>query len=147
MSEEVFGLSLFKHFDAMATAMDLASHPSDSPESAIQRGKPRNSIFLGAELRFEGEDSRHEVRVRNISAGGMMIDFSVVTPKGTLVKVDVRNLGMISGHVAWSTETRMGIRFDRDIDPEKARLKPVAAPIPGVRKPLSTERRPGLALR
>jgi hypothetical protein len=127
--------------------MDLAPHPSDSPESAIQRGKPRNSIFLGAELCFEGDDQRYDVRVRNISAGGMMIDFSLVTPKSTIVKVDVRNLGRISGYVAWSTETRMGIRFDRDIDPEKARLKPVAAPVSGALKPIVAGRRPGLALR
>ncbi len=127
--------------------MDLAPHSLDSPESAIQRGKPRNSIFLGAELCFEGDDLRHEVRVRNISAGGMMIDFAIVTPKGTLVKVDVRNLGKISGHVAWSTDTRMGIRFDRDIDPEKARLKPLATSVPGALKPIVAGRRPGLAMR
>ncbi len=127
--------------------MDLSSHPIDSHESAIQRGKPRNSIYLGATLYFEGEDFCHEVRVRNISAGGMMVDFTIVTAKGTNVKVDVRNLGKITGHVAWSTETRMGIRFDREIDPASARVKQVAAPVPGVLKPVTKDRRPGLALR
>ncbi len=127
--------------------MSLFSHPIDPPESAIQRGKPRNSIYLGATLRFEGDELLHEVRVRNISAGGMMVDFAVITAKGTNVKVDVRNLGKITGHVAWSTETRMGIRFDREIDPAKARVKPFAAPVPGVSMPVTSDRRPGLARR
>ncbi len=127
--------------------MDLASHLTDSSEPAIQRDKPRNSIFLGATLCFEGEDLRNDVRVRNISAGGMMVDFTVVTAKGTVVQVDVRNIGRISGYVAWSTESRMGIRFDREIDPAIARVKQVAAPVPGALKPITHDRRPGLAMR
>lgn len=131
----------------MVPAMDIAPHPSDSPEAAVQRGKPRNSIFLGATLRFEGRDVAYEVRVRNISASGMMIDFAILTGKGTRVAVDVRNLGTIEGYVAWSTASRMGIRFDSEIDPEQAKVKQAAIPARGMLKPISTGSRPGLALR
>lgn len=126
--------------------MDMPSHPFET-DSAVQRDAPRNSIFLGAVLWLDGEEQRHDVRVRNISASGMMIDFMVQTDKDTRVKADIRNVGVVSGYVAWSTGTRMGVRFDRDIDPEKARLKPAVATVPGILVPIVNDRRPGLALR
>jgi hypothetical protein len=129
--------------------MDMPLHPPESDDVAFQRGNPRDSIFLGAILWFDGDDAAYNVRVRNISAGGMMIDFPQVCEKGRRVKTDLRNIGKVDGVVAWSTETRMGIRFNNAIDAAKARMKPgtAQAPIPGVPKIYGADRRPGLAIR
>jgi hypothetical protein len=129
--------------------MDTPLHPLEPADVAVQRGNPRDSIFLGAVLWFDGDDSGYDVRVRNISAGGMMIDFAQVCEKGRRVKTELRNIGKVAGVVAWSTETRMGIRFDNTIDAAKARMKPsgAQAPIPSVPKIYGADRRPGLAIR
>jgi hypothetical protein len=34
----------------------------------------RDSLFLMADLRLDGQDGEHRVRVRNLSAGGMMAE-------------------------------------------------------------------------
>lgn len=92
-----------------------------------QRSKARDSLFLLAQLRFAGESDVREVRVRNLSEGGLMVDCARVKDTGTPVILDVRGIGEVAGKVAWCTEGRIGIALDRPIDPMKAR-KPVAGP-------------------
>lgn len=91
-----------------------------------QRSRTRDSLFLMAPLRFDDETTVREVRVRNLSAGGLMVDCTRVRDPGTPVMLDLRGIGEISGKVAWCTEGRIGIALDRPIDPMKAR-KPVVA--------------------
>lgn len=59
--------------------------------------------------------------VRNLSAGGMMAEHDPVFPVDTAVTVQLRNLGSVPGRVVWMIENRMGIAFDREIDPAAAR--------------------------
>jgi PilZ domain len=89
-----------------------------------QRSRSRDSLFLMAQLQFVGEAKVREVRVRNLSEGGLMVDCTSVKEPGTAVTLDVRGIGAVSGKVAWCTEGRVGIALDRPIDPKKAR-KPV----------------------
>lgn len=97
--------------------------PADLAGGA-QRSRTRDSLFLMARLRFEGEAREREVRVRNLSEGGLMVDCARVMEPGTAVMLDVRGIGEVGGKVAWCTEGRIGIALDRPIDPKKAR-KPV----------------------
>lgn len=91
-----------------------------------QRSQPRDSLFLLAQLRFDGEELTREVRVRNLSEGGLMVDCDRVEEVGTPVTLDLRGIGAVGGKVAWCTEGRVGIALDRQIDPMKAR-KPLGA--------------------
>ncbi len=111
------------------------------------REKARDSTFLSAVVVFDGTSTPQTVRVRNVSAGGMMIDIGAAREKGSGVTANLKNIGEIRGHVIWSTAKRMGIAFDHEIDPHLARHKPVAAEIPGCKLPYTTSRRPGLAVR
>ncbi len=86
----------------------------------------RDSLFLLAQLRVAGSDEMHRVKVRNLSAGGMMAEGEVKVARGETVSVELRNLGWIEGTVAWRQETRFGIAFADEIDPKRARA-PVAA--------------------
>jgi hypothetical protein len=89
-----------------------------------QRSRVRDSLFLMAQVRFGDEETVREVRVRNLSEGGLMVDYARVREPGTPVALDLRGIGPVSGKVAWCTEGRIGIALDRPIDPKKAR-KPV----------------------
>lgn len=77
----------------------------------------RDSLFLLAQLKVAGQDQAHRVKVRNLSAGGMMAEGDVRVTRGSLVSVDLRNLGWVEGSVAWKQDNRFGIAFVEEIDP------------------------------
>jgi len=81
----------------------------------------RDSLFLMAELRFEGEAIGHRVKVRNLSAGGMMAESELAVVRGARVTVELRNLPPVEGSVAWVQDTRFGVAFVREIDPKAPR--------------------------
>lgn len=102
--------------------------PQDSSEPAgdagLNRQDARDSLFLMAELRLGDATQSMPVRVRNLSAGGMMADYPEGLSQAVSVQVDIRGIGWVAGHVAWSTAGRIGIAFEKPIDPLLAR-KPV----------------------
>ena len=111
---------------------------------ASKRTRKRDSLFLSARLQFHGDDEQHEVRVRNLSAGGLMAELDRTVEAGTAVDLEMRGLGKISGTVAWCTRGRLGIALDRPIDPARAR-KPVGggSTTPVFTKPLIVQPRRG----
>ena len=84
----------------------------------------RDSLFLMAPLRVLGDAEEREVRVRNLSPGGLMIEFRKILAVGTKVSLELRGIGTVDGRVAWCTEGRIGVALDETIDPRAAR-KPV----------------------
>lgn len=102
-----------------------SEHPSVSVDDAeSNRQDPRDSLFLMALLRLAKTDEGTPVRVRNLSAGGMMADYPEGLDRDVTLEVEIRGIGWVPGHVAWSTSGRIGIAFNRPIDPMLAR-KPV----------------------
>lgn len=81
----------------------------------------RDSLFLLAQLRVDGQDQMYRVKVRNLSAGGMMADGDVKVLRGALVEIELRNIGWVEGTVAWKQGNRFGIAFVDEIDPRVAR--------------------------
>lgn len=83
----------------------------------------RDSFFLMANVRAEGDTSgqEHRVKVRNLSSGGMMAEGPMRVARGALVSVELRNIGWIEGLVAWKADNRFGIAFVEEIDPMLAR--------------------------
>lgn len=95
--------------------------PGINAGSVATRG--RDSLFLKAQMRVGG-GTPVAVRVRNLSPGGLMVELPYpVTPEGN-VEIEVRGLGWIPGRIAWQTEGRAGVAFDREIDPQRARKTP-----------------------
>jgi hypothetical protein len=88
------------------------------------RNIPRDSLFLMAQLRLEGEDTSYQVKVRNLSPGGMMAEGDVRVLRGVVVSVELRNIGWVEGSVAWIQENRFGIAFGEEIDAKKVRAMP-----------------------
>lgn len=85
----------------------------------------RDSLFLMADLRLEGQDGEHRVRVRNLSPGGMMAEGALRVARGTQLEANLRHIGWVEGVVAWVQDNRFGIAFAEQIDPKLAR-EPVA---------------------
>jgi hypothetical protein len=81
----------------------------------------RDSLFLMADLRVDGLDGEFRIKVRNLSTGGMMGEGMVRVVRGTVVQVNIRNIGWIHGSVAWVQDSRFGVAFAEDIDPRLAR--------------------------
>lgn len=105
---------------------------SDDPAS--QRNQVRDSLFLAATLRLDKIEV--QVRVRNLSAGGLMAEYADRVESGTPVEINVRGIGWTHGKIAWCAEGRIGIAFENPIDPMLAR-KPVGhgASTPNFAKP------------
>lgn len=95
---------------------------TDSPMSNVEtRQVDRDSLFLLAQLRIDGQDGISRVKLRNLSAGGMMAEGDVQVMRGLLVEIELRNIGWVDGTVAWTQGNRFGIAFVDDIDPRAAR--------------------------
>lgn len=97
----------------------------------------RDSLFLLAQVRVDGQDAPGRVKVRNLSAGGMMAEGSMKVIRGARIEVELRNLGWVAGTVAWCQGDRFGIAFVDDIDPKIAR-----APVAGSTVRYDSEGRP-----
>ena len=97
----------------------------------------RDSLLLMAQLRVDGGEAEYRVKVRNLSAGGMMAEGEAPVARGSQVAVELRNIGRIEGAVAWKQDDRFGIAFVDEIDPKLARA-PVAAGKPDLAAPRFT---------
>ena len=85
------------------------------------RSIDRDSLFIMADIRFDGEPTPTRVTVRNLSAGGMMVEREMWVKRGQRVAVDLKSIGMIAGVVVWVRSPRFGIAFEQEIDPKLAR--------------------------
>ena len=98
-------------------------------EEARDRASERRNFFLATTLTTDAH-GQISGRVRNLSTGGMMVEFAnEPEPElecGQRLVAELRNIGRVSGEIAWAAGRRFGVKFDREIDPEQAR-KPVTA--------------------
>jgi hypothetical protein len=105
-----------------ATGATSRQEPSTSEMSNVDtRQVDRDSLFLLAQLRVDGLETQHAVKIRNLSAGGAMADGVVEVSRGQRVAVELRNIGWIEGTVAWKQDSRFGIAFVEEIDPKLVR--------------------------
>lgn len=91
-----------------------------------QRQIARDSLFVMAEMRIDGQPGEVRVRVRNLSAGGLMAEGVQKAQRGQVVWVNVRNIGWVEGSIAWVQDNRCGVAFRDEIDPLVVRA-PVTA--------------------
>lgn len=102
--------------------MCTLEHPAWIMDGNDNRQIARDSLFLLADLRVEGVEGEHKIKVRNLSAGGMMGEGSVSVVRGTVLSVNLRNIGWVDGTVAWVQGNRFGVAFATEIDARLARV-------------------------
>ncbi|HWU02662.1 MAG TPA: PilZ domain-containing protein [Novosphingobium sp.] len=91
-----------------------------------QRQHPRDSLFLLAPFEWARETTPRQVKVRNLSASGLMVEAELrpAPVAGDVVSLELRNIGKVSGVVAWAQGNRFGVALDQEIDPQKVRMTP-----------------------
>jgi hypothetical protein len=94
----------------------------DETFSATKRKMNRDSLLLKAVLRFSNAQEEHEVRIRNLSAGELMAEVPNGLSRGERIDVKIQNIGWVGGHVAWAIDGRIGVAFDKVINPKDARI-------------------------
>ena len=85
------------------------------------RSTARDSLFLLADLMVDTDRTRHRVKIRNLSASGLMAEGDVPVVRGNRIQIDVRNAGLVWGTVAWKEGARFGVAFEEEIDPSRVR--------------------------
>ncbi len=88
---------------------------------AEHRTHRRDSLLLMAQCTLPASHAEQRVKVRNISASGLMAEGPLHPPVGATVIIDLRNIGPVEGTVAWALDTRFGIAFAQPIDPQLVR--------------------------
>lgn len=87
------------------------------------REKQRDSLFFMIELIRETGEPAVTVKLRNLSAGGMMVEGDVRVKRGERVAGELHNIGPVAGTVVWTSGRRLGIAFDDPVDPRLVRTK------------------------
>ncbi|MBV7265804.1 PilZ domain-containing protein [Erythrobacter ani] len=85
------------------------------------RNSPREDFCLLASIRVEKDDHCHQVRVHNLSDGGMMGEGNLHVKRGNRLEIEMQNIGKVDGSVAWVQDDRFGIAFHNEVDSQLAR--------------------------
>lgn len=104
-------------------------HQNDDPDAdhgGSGRAAKRDSLLLMTDLRDSGGQHVGSARVRNISATGMMAETDARLRVGDRLSLTLRGAGNLAATVRWVKQGRIGLTFDREIDPQSVR-KPVRA--------------------
>ena len=92
------------------------------------RNIARDSLLLLADVRVDGAPEDFRIKVRNLSAGGMMAEGSMPVVPGQHVQINLRHIGWVPGTVAWVQGDRCGVAFTHQIDPKQVRATGADAP-------------------
>jgi hypothetical protein len=116
-------------------------------DAGSSRSQPRASLFLAGRISVNRTGQSQDIRIRNLSAIGMMAECALRVVEGEAVAIDFKTIGRVPGTIAWIRDGKLGIRFDYEIDPEEARTQTKSAPtlvpdyIKKLGKPISPLRR------
>lgn len=87
---------------------------------ATRRGAARHSFFLLANILDEQESVAGRLRVRNLSATGLMGDTELALERGSHWTVELRGIGQVRGHIVWAREGKVGMVFESPVNPQLA---------------------------
>lgn len=88
---------------------------TETPTPRMVRARaPRQTLLWGAVLHYA--EGSQQVRVRNISAEGAMLEARDDLPQFMPVVLDLGTGGAVSGRVRWSRAGQIGIGFDERYD-------------------------------
>jgi hypothetical protein len=87
--------------------------PAGTESDPHQRASERSNVFLGATLYTEARS--FPVRIRNLSAGGALLDGVDLPREGSFISLRRGHLAA-DGQVAWQTDDLRGVHFNSAID-------------------------------
>ena len=86
-----------------------------------KRQQQRDSLLLMATCRSLDSGETCRIKVRNLSASGLMAISPLPVSVDEMLVVDLLNIGRIQGRVAWVHGLQFGLAFAHEIDPKAAR--------------------------
>lgn len=86
-----------------------------------KRQTPRSNLLLSSICRWPARQLDERVKIRNVSASGLMAEGTLGATMGEQVVLELRNIGAIEGMVAWVQGNRFGVAFAQPIDPALTR--------------------------
>jgi diguanylate cyclase (GGDEF)-like protein len=96
-----------------AHKLAVESKPFDPKEAARNR-PPRHSLIRLGQIRHGS--GQWPVRLRNISAGGAMVESGRDIAPGERIELDLAEGLVLAGLVRWSCDGRLGLSFDQSFD-------------------------------
>ncbi|MCM8557104.1 PilZ domain-containing protein [Sphingomicrobium sediminis] len=109
----------------------------DQSSTNQNRKAPRSHFFMKASIELDGR--HHDVRLRNLSAEGALIEAEDLPVEGAEILFRKEKLS-VPGRIAWSADGRAGVAFAQRLEPDVVRRH---VPQPRQRANAPT-RRPGL---
>jgi hypothetical protein len=101
----------------MGTVHQLALARAETSDQPIA---PRRRVLMRAAMRVRGKDTSYPVMVRDISSTGLRASAGVQMFRGTLIELDLPNLGPVPGEVVRAEgDGGIGVRFGVVIEPER----------------------------
>ena len=95
-------------------ARTLASSSTVEAEGFQCIREPRHRLMRRAVTAIDGE--RTELRLRNISSMGALVDCNIPVPPGAELVIDIIGVGPVRGVVRWSQSGKFGVRFTSGFD-------------------------------
>jgi hypothetical protein len=101
--------------------------PQASAADASRRGETRHPLIWNGNILWQHDE--HTVRLRNISASGVLIDAQIAFPEGVEVMLDLGPCGQYFANVSWARGGQAGLVFKAPFDLSAlAAGKPQVAP-------------------
>ena len=101
-----------------ATALELASESRKPVADGHEFSRaPRHGLIRKASVRWD--EHAMDVRLRNISTGGALLECPRGLPPGTTVILNLPGCGDLGAEVRWTNMDRMGVRFAEQFDLRK----------------------------
>jgi len=109
---------------AAETARQLANSASVEADGFQCIREPRQRLMRRAIASIEGQAV--ELRLRNISSMGALVECAIPLAPGTELAIDIVGVGPVRGLVRWAQSGKFGVQFERQFD--LARLAPKKDP-------------------
>ena len=106
------------------TARELANSVTVEAEGFACIREPRHRLMRRAMTAIDGETI--EVKLRNISSMGALVECPIPVAPGTELAIDIVGVGPVRGAVRWAQSGQFGVQFDGQFD--LARLAPKKEP-------------------
>jgi len=103
--------------------------------------QPRQRLMRRAITAVQGQV--REVRLRNISSTGALVECPIPVTPGMQITLDIVGVGPVGGVVRWSQKDRFGLQFDGDFDLTRLAPKPAARKDPVLLRPWYIEQATG----
>jgi len=87
------------------------------------------------------DDETVEVKLRNISSMGALVDCPLAVAPGTPLTIDIVGVGPVLGVVRWAQSGKFGLRFDNSFDLGRLAPKKERRTDPAMLRPWYVDRR------